>query len=124
MTEQEYNRNIKRIERAIKRDQMVYGLGICEECKSRPVEPGRVRCAVCAEKESARSKKKWIRKKEARIAEMPESEARDMALALISLARSIEEYRKLPYEREETVEQLRRAADMMIQAEKRKEARR
>lgn len=122
MTEQEYNRNIKRIENAIKRDQMVYGLGICEECKSRPVEPGRVRCAVCAEKESARSKKKWIRKKEARIKGMPESEARDMALALIRLARAIEEYRKLPYEREVTVEQLRRAADMMIQAEKRKEA--
>lgn len=122
MTEQEYNRNIRRIERAIKRDQMVYGLGMCPYCKGRPVEPGRVRCAVCAEKESARSKKKWIRKKEARIAEMPESEARDMALALIRLARAIEEYRKLPYEREVTVGQLRRAADMLIQAEKRKEA--
>ena len=124
MTEQEYNRNIRRIEKAIKRDQMVYGLGICEECKSRPVEPGRVRCAVCAEKESARNKKRRIRQKEARIAEMPESEARDMALALFRLARAIEEYRKLPYEREETVEQLRRAADMLIQAEKRREARR
>lgn len=114
MTEQEYNRNIKRIERAIKRDQMIYGLGMCPHCKGRPVEPGRTRCAVCAEKASARNKKRRIRQKEARIAEMPESEARDMALALISLARSIEEYRKLPYEREETVEQLRRAADMIV----------
>ena len=104
MTEQEYNRNIKRIEKAIKRDQMVYGLGICPHCKCRPVETGRMRCAVCAEKESARSKKKWIRKKEARIAGMPESEARDMAVALLGLARAIEEYRKLPYEREVTVE--------------------
>lgn len=124
MTEQEYNRNIKRIERAIKRDQMIYGLGMCPHCKGRPVEPGRTRCAVCAEKENARSKKKRIRQKEARIAEMPESEARDMAVALIGLARAIEEYRKLPYEREVTVGQLRRAADMLIQAEKRKEARR
>lgn len=124
MTEQEYNRNIKRIERAIKRDQMIYGLGMCPHCKGRPVEPGRTRCAVCAEKENARSKKKRIRQKEARIAGMPESEARDMAVALIGLARAIEEYRKLPYEREVTVGQLRRAADMLIQAEKRKEARR
>lgn len=124
MTEQEYNRNIKRIERAIKRDQMIYGLGMCPHCKGRPVEPGRTRCAVCAEKESARSKKKRIRQKEARIAGMPESEARDMAVALIGLAKAIEEYRKLPYEREVTVGQLRRAADMLIQAEKRKEARR
>lgn len=124
MTEQEYNRNIKRIERAIKRDQMIYGLGMCPHCKGRPVEPGRTRCAVCAEKESARSKKKRIRQKEARIAEMPESEARDMAVALIGLAKAIEEYRKLPYEREVTVGKLRRAADMLIQAEKRKEARR
>ena len=124
MTEQEYNRNIKRIERAIKRDQMIYGLGMCPHCKGRPVEPGRTRCAVCAEKENARSKKKRIRQKEARIAEMPESEARDMALALIGLAKAIEEYRKLPYEREVTVGQLRRAADMLIQTEKRKEARR
>lgn len=123
MTEQEYNRNIKRIERAIKRDQMIYGLGMCPHCKGRPVEPGRTRCAVCAEKENARSKKKRIRQKEARIAGMPESEARDMAVALIRLARAIEEYRKLPYEREVTVGQLRRAADMLIQAEKRKEAR-
>lgn len=123
MTEQEYNRNIRRIEKAIKRDQMVYGLGMCPHCKGRPVEPGRMRCAVCAEKESARNKKKWIRKKEARIAEMPESEARDMAVALIRLARAIEEYRKLPYEREATVGQLRRAADMLIQAWQR-EARR
>lgn len=122
MTEQEYNRNIKRIERAIKRDQMIYGLGICPNCKGRPVEPGRTRCAVCAEKENARSKKKRIRQKEARIAGMPESEARDMAVALIGLAKAIEEYRKLPYEREVTVGQLRRAADMLIQAEKRKEA--
>lgn len=122
MTEQEYNRNIRRIEKAIKRDQMVYGLGICEECKSRPVEPGRVRCAVCAEKESARSKKKWIRKKEARIKGMPESEARNMAVALIDLAKAIEEFRKLPYEREVTVGQLRRAADMIVAGEKRKEA--
>lgn len=122
MTEQEYNRNIKRIERAIKRDQMIYGLGMCPHCKGRPVEPGRTRCAVCAEKESARSKKKRIRQKEARIAGMPESEARDMAVALIGLAKAIEEYRKLPYEREVTVGQLRRAADMLIQAEKRKEA--
>lgn len=122
MTEHEYNRNIKRIERAIKRDQMIYGLGMCPHCKGRPVEPGRTRCAVCAEKENARSKKKRIRQKEARIAEMPESEARDMAVALIGLARAIEEYRKLPYEREVTVGQLRRAADMLIQAEKRKEA--
>lgn len=122
MTEQEYNRNIKRIERAIKRDQMIYGLGMCPHCKGRPVEPGRTRCAVCAEKENARSKKKRIRQKEARIAGMPESEARDMAVALIRLARAIEEYRKLPYEREVTVGQLRRAADMLIQAEKRKEA--
>lgn len=122
MTEQEYNRNIRRIERAIKRDQMIYGLGICPNCKGRPVEPGRTRCAVCAEKENARSKKKRIRQKEARIAGMPESEARDMAVALIGLAKAIEEYRKLPYEREVTVGQLRRAADMMIQAEKRKEA--
>lgn len=122
MTEQEYNRNIKRIERAIKRDQMIYGLGICPNCKGRPVEPGRTRCAVCAEKESARSKKKRIRQKEARIAGMPESEARDMAVALIRLAKAIEEYRKLPYEREVTVGQLRRAADMLIQAKKRKEA--
>lgn len=124
MTEQEYNRNIKRIERAIKRDQMIYGLGMCPHCKGRPVEPGRTRCAVCAEKENARSKKKRIRQKEARIAGMPESEARDMAVALIGLARAIEEYRKLPYEREVTVGQLRQAADMLIQAEKRKEARR
>lgn len=124
MTEQEYNRNIKRIERAIKRDQMIYGLGMCPHCKGRPVEPGRTRCAVCAEKESARSKKKRIRQKEARIAGMPESEARDMAVALIGLAKAIEEYRKLPYEREVTVGQLRRAADMLIQTEKRKEARR
>ena len=124
MTEHEYNRNIKRIERAIKRDQMIYGLGMCPHCKGRPVEPGRTRCAVCAEKENARSKKKRIRQKEARIAEMPESEARDMAVALIGLAKAIEEYRKLPYEREVTVGQLRRAADMLIQAEKRKEARR
>ena len=124
MTEHEYNRNIKRIERAIKRDQMIYGLGMCPHCKGRPVEPGRTRCAVCAEKENARSKKKRIRQKEARIAEMPESEARDMAVALIRLARAIEEYRKLPYEREVTVGQLRRAADMLIQEEKRKEARR
>ena len=124
MTEQEYNRNIKRIERAIKRDQMIYGLGMCPHCKGRPVEPGRTRCAVCAEKENARSKKKRIRQKEARIAGMPESETRDMAVALIRLARAIEEYRKLPYEREVTVGQLRRAADMLIQAEKRKEARR
>ena len=124
MTEQEYNRNIKRIERAIKRDQMIYGLGMCPHCKGRPVEPGRTRCAVCAEKENARSKKKRIRQKEARIAGMPESEARDMAIALIGLAKAIEEYRKLPYEREVTVGQLRRAADMLIQAEKRKEARR
>lgn len=124
MTEQEYNRNIKRIERAIKRDQMIYGLGMCPHCKGRPVEPGRTRCAVCAEKENARSKKKRIRQKEARIAGMPESEARDMAVALIRLARAIEEYRKLPYEREVTVGQLRRAADMLIQEEKRKEARR
>lgn len=124
MTEQEYNRNIKRIERAIKRDQMIYGLGMCPHCKGRPVEPGRTRCAVCAEKESARSKKRQIRQKEARIAEMPESEARDMAVALIGLAKAIEEYRKLPYEREVTVGQLRRVADMLIQAEKRKEARR
>lgn len=124
MTEQEYSRNIKRIERAIKRDQMIYGLGICPNCKGRPVEPGRTRCAVCAEKENARSKKKRIRQKEARIAGMPESEARDMAVALIGLAKAIEEYRKLPYEREVTVGQLRRAADMLIQAEKRKEARR
>lgn len=124
MTEQEYNRNIKRIERAIKRDQMIYGLGMCPHCKGRPVEPGRTRCAVCAEKENARSKKKRIRQKEARIAGMPESEARDMAVALIGLAKAIEEYRKLPYEREVTVGQLRRAADMLIQAEKRKEARR
>lgn len=124
MTEQEYNRNIKRIERAIKRDQMVYGLGMCPHCKGRPVEPGRTRCAVCAEKENARSKKKRIRQKEARIAGMPESEARDMAVALIGLAKAIEEYRKLPYEREVTVGQLRRAADMLIQEEKRKEARR
>lgn len=124
MTEQEYNRNIKRIERAIKRDQMIYGLGMCPHCKGRPVEPGRTRCAVCAEKENARSKKKRIRQKEARIAEMPESEARDMAVALIGLAKAIEEYRKLPYEREVTVGQLRQAADMLIQAEKRKEARR
>lgn len=122
MTEQEYNRNIKRIERAIKRDQMIYGLGICPHCKGRPVEPGRTRCAVCAEKESARSKKRRIRQKEARIAGMPESEARDMAVALIRLAKAIEEYRKLPYEREVTVGQLRRAADMLIQAKKRKEA--
>lgn len=122
MTEQEYNRNIKRIERAIKRDQMIYGLGMCPHCKGRPVEPGRTRCAVCAEKESARSKKKRIRQKEARIAGMPESEARDMAVALIGLAKAIEEYRKLPYEREVTVGQLRRAADMLIQTEKRKEA--
>lgn len=122
MTEQEYNRNIKRIERAIKRDQMIYGLGICPNCKGRPVEPGRTRCAVCAEKESARSKKKRIRQKAARIAGMPESEARDIAVALIGLAKAIEEYRKLPYEREVTVGQLRRAADMLIQAEKRKEA--
>ncbi len=122
MTEQEYNRNIRRIERAIKRDQMIYGLGICPHCKCRPVEPGRVRCAVCAEKESARSKKKWIRKKEARIKGMPESEARDMAVALIGLAKAIEEYRKLPDEREVTVGQLRRAADMLIQAEKQREA--
>ena len=122
MTEQEYNRNIKRIERAIKRDQMIYGLGMCPHCKGRPVEPGRTRCAVCAEKENARSKKKRIRQKEARIAGMPESEARDMAVALIGLAKAIEEYRKLPYEREVTVGQLRRAADMLIQAEKRKEA--
>lgn len=122
MTEQEYNRNIKRIERAIKRDQMIYGLGICPNCKGRPVEPGRTRCAVCAEKENARSKKKRIRQKEARIAGMPESEARDMAVALIGLAKAIEEYRKLPYEREVTVGKLRRAADMLIQAEKRKEA--
>lgn len=122
MTEQEYNRNIKRIERAIKRDQMIYGLGMCPHCKGRPVEPGRTRCAVCAEKESARNKKRRIRQKEARIAEMPESEARDMAVALIGLAKAIEEYRKLPYEREVTVGQLRRAADMLIQAEKRKEA--
>ena len=85
MTEQEYNRNIKRIERAIKRDQMIYGLGMCPHCKGRPVEPGRTRCAVCAEKENARSKKKRIRQKEARIAGMPESEARDMAVALIGL---------------------------------------
>lgn len=124
MTEQEYNRNIKRIERAIKRDQMIYGLGMCPHCKGRPVEPGRTRCAVCAEKENARSKKKRIRQKEARIAGMPESEARDMAVALIGLAKAIEEYRKLPYEREVTVGQLRRAADMLIQEEKRKEARR
>ena len=124
MTEQEYNRNIKRIERAIKRDQMIYGLGMCPHCKGRPVEPGRTRCAVCAEKESARSKKKRIRQKEARIAGMPESEARDMAVALIGLAQAMEEFRKLPYEREVTVGQLRRAADMLIQAEKRKEARR
>ena len=124
MTEHEYNRNIKRIERAIKRDQMIYGLGMCPHCKGRPVEPGRTRCAVCAEKENARSKKKRIRQKEARIAEMPESEARDMAVALIGLAKAIEEYRKLPYEREVTVGQLRRAADMLIQAEKRKEVRR
>ena len=124
MTEQEYNRNIKRIERAIKRDQMIYGLGMCPHCKGGPVEPGRTRCAVCAEKESARSKKKRIRQKEARIAGMPESEARDMAVALIGLAKAIEEYRKLPYEREVTVGQLRRAADMLIRAEKRKEARR
>lgn len=123
MTEQEYNRNIKRIERAIKRDQMIYGLGMCPHCKGRPVEPGRTRCAVCAEKENARSKKKRIRQKEARIAGMPESEARDMAVALIGLAKAIEEYRKLPYEREVTVGQLRRAADMLIQEEKRKEAR-
>ena len=122
MTEQEYNRNIKRIERAIKRDQMIYGLGMCAHGKGRPVEPGRTRCAVCAEKENARSKKKRIRQKEARIAGMPESEARDMAIALIGLAKAIEEYRKLPYEREVTVGQLRRAADMLIQAEKRKEA--
>lgn len=122
MTEQEYSRNIKRIERAIKRDQMIYGLGICPHCKGRPVEPGRTRCAVCAEKENARSKKKRIRQKAARIAGMPESEARDMAVALIGLAKAIEEYRKLPYEREVTVGQLRRAADMLIQAEKRKEA--
>lgn len=122
MTEQEYNRNIKRIERAIKRDQMIYGLGMCPHCKGRPVEPGRTRCAVCAEKENARSKKKRIRQKEARIAGMPESEARDMAVALIGLAKAIEEYRKLPYEREVTVGQLRRAADMLIQEEKRKEA--
>lgn len=122
MTEQEYNRNIKRIERAIKRDQMIYGLGMCPHCKGRPVEPGRTRCAVCAEKENARSKKKRIRQKEARIAGMPESEARDMAVALIGLAKAIEEYRKLPYEREVTVGQLRRAADMLIQTEKRKEA--
>lgn len=122
MTEQEYNRNIKRIERAIKRDQMIYGLGMCPHCKGRPVEPGRTRCAVCAEKENARSKKKRIRQKEARIAGMPESEARDMAVALIGLAKAIEEYRKLPYEREETVEQLRRAADMIVAREKRKEA--
>lgn len=122
MTEQEYNRNIKRIERAIKRDQMIYGLGMCPNCKGRPVEPGRTRCAVCAEKENARSKKKRIRQKEARIAGMPESEARDMAVALIGLAKAIEEYRKLPYEREVTVGQLRRAADMLIQAKKRKEA--
>ena len=124
MTEQEYNHNLKRIERAIKRDQMIYGLGMCPHCKGRPVEPGRTRCAVCAEKENARSKKKRIRQKEARIAGMPESEARDMAVALIRLARAIEEYRKLPYEREVTVGQLRRAADMLIQTEKRKEARR
>ncbi len=124
MTEQEYNRNIRRIERAIKRDQMIYGLGMCPHCKGRPVEPGRTRCAVCAEKESARSKKRRIRQKAARIAGMPESEARDMAVALIGLAKAIEEYRKLPYEREVTVGQLRRAADMLIQAEKRKEARR
>lgn len=124
MTEQEYNRNIKRIERAIKRDQMIYGLGMCPHCKGRPVEPGRTRCAVCAEKENARSKKKRIRQKEARIAGMPESEARDMAVALIGLAKAIEEYRKLPYEREVTVGQLRRAADMLIQEEKRKEVRR
>ncbi len=124
MTEQEYNRNIKRIERAIKRDQMIYGLGMCPHCKGRPVEPGRTRCAVCAEKENARSKKKRIRQKEARIAGMPESEARDMAVALIGLAKAIEEYRKLPYEREVTVGQLRRAADMLIQAEKQREARR
>lgn len=122
MTEQEYNRNIKRIERAIKRDQMIYGLGMCPHCKGRPVEPGRTRCAVCAEKESARSKKKRIRQKAARIAGMPESEARDIAVALIGLAKAIEEYRKLPYEREVAVGQLRRAADMLIQAEKRKEA--
>lgn len=122
MTEQEYNRNIRRIERAIKRDQMIYGLGICPHCKGRPVEPGRTRCAVCAEKENARSKKKRIQQKEARIAGMPESEARDMAVALIGLAKAIEEYRKLPYEREVTVGQLRRAADMLIQAEKRKAA--
>ena len=122
MTEQEYNRNIKRIERAIKRDQMIYGLGMCPHCKGRPVEPGRTRCAICAEKENARSKKKRIRQKEARIAGMPESEARDMAVALIGLAKAIEEYRKLPYEREVTVGQLRRAADMLIQEEKRKEA--
>ena len=122
MTEQEYNRNIKRIERAIKRDQMIYGLGMCPHCKGRPVEPGRTRCAVCAEKESARSKKRRIRQKAARITGMPESEARDMAVALIGLAKAIEEYRKLPYEREVTVGQLRRAADMLIQAEKRKEA--
>nr|DAP72243.1 MAG TPA: Rubrerythrin heme iron peroxidase [Caudoviricetes sp.] len=101
---------------------MIYGLGICPHCKGRPVEPGRTRCAVCAEKENARSKKKRIRQKAARIAGMPESEARDMAVALIGLAKAIEEYRKLPYEREVTVGQLRRAADMLIQAEKRKEA--
>ena len=124
MTEQEYKRNIKRIERAIKRDQMIDGLGMCPHCKGRPVEPGRTRCAICAEKENARSKKKRIRQKEARIAGMPESEARDMAVALIGLAKAIEEYRKLPYEREVTVGQLRRAADMLIQEEKRKEARR
>ena len=124
MTEQEYNRNIKRIERAIKRDQMIYGLGMCPHCKGRQVEPGRTGGAICAEKENARSKKKRIRQKEARIAGMPESEARDMAVALIGLAKAIEEYRKLPYEREVTVGQLRRAADMLIQEEKRKEVRR
>ncbi len=122
MTEQEYNRNIRRIERAIKRDQMIYVLGMCPHCKCRPIEPGRTLCLVCMEKKRRQDAKKYRQKKEARISEMPRSETRDMAKALIDLANALEQYRKLPYEREVTVGQLRRAADMLIQAEKRKEA--
>lgn len=123
MTEQEYNRNIKRIEKAIKRDQMIYGLGMCPHCKCRPIKPGRTMCIICLEKQRRHDAKKNRQKKEARINEMPKSETRDIAKALIDLSNALEQYRKLPYEREVTVDQLRRAADLMIEA-KREEARR
>ena len=113
MTEQEYKHNIKRIKRAIKRDQMLE-MGICPHCKSGQIIPGKTWCAECAEKKRALERENSRKRKEARIEAMPESETRDVAVALIRLTNALEGYEALPCEREEIVGQLRRAVDMIV----------